>query len=96
MELVSLPSQVTTTALGVYFKNSGPPREVLQTEVRGGGRQEDAKLPARQRTWVAPIKEFVLKPFSGTIQQVHVIQFWPVRQETKFAEEVLGKVFLGW
>lgn len=72
MELVSLPSQVTTTALSVYFKDSGPPCEVLQTEVRGGGRQEDAKLPARQRTWVAPIKEFVLKPFSGTIQQVHV------------------------
>lgn len=72
MDLASLPSQVTTTALGVYVNDSGSPSEVLQTEVRGGGRQEDVKLPASQRTWGAPTKEFVLKPFSGTIQQVHV------------------------
>ena len=44
MDLASLPSQVTTTALGVYVNDSGSPSEVLQTEVRGGGRQEDVNL----------------------------------------------------
>ena len=37
-----------------------------------------------------------IPPANDCFSNKHLMQFWPVRQETKFAEEVLGKVFLGW
>lgn len=47
-----------------------------------------------RKLWSKPTAAISIPLTNEWFSKKHVMQFWPVRQETKFAGELLGKVFL--